>query len=138
MLQTELLRRYNVRRGHQLSWPTYRRTIRTELDKSFAEAISDPRKLTLEANEREFFAAAAREVTERLRAAGYSVVGDLNDLLPRTEELAVRESGPQAEPADLTDGELLDAALDVLHAVLTRQQQQTKESRQQRRTARDR
>lgn len=138
MLQTELLRRYNVRRGNQLSWPTYRRTIRTELDTSFAEAISDPRKLTLEATEREFFAAAAREVTERLRAAGYSVVGDLNDLLPRTEELAVRESGPQAEPADLTDGELLDAALDVLHAVLTRQQQQRKESRQQRRTARDR
>ncbi len=131
ILQTELLRRYNARHGSQLPWPTYRRTIRGEVDTSFVEAISDPRKPTLSAPERDFFATAARELTERVRAAGYSVVGDLDDLLPAAEPTA--RAGPWGEPADLTDTELLDAALDVLHVVLTRQQEQRAESRERRR-----
>ena len=134
IVQTELLRRYNARHGDQLPWPTYRRTIRGELDTSFAAAISDPRTLTLADPERAFFTAAAHEITERVRAAGYSVVGDLADLLPAAESTRGAEES-LVEPADLTDGELLDAALDVLHVVLTRQQEQRKEPRGQRRRA---
>ncbi len=137
MLQTELLRRYNARHGDQLSWPTYRRTIRTELDKSFAEAIDDPRKLALTAAETELFAAASREIAERVRRAGYSVVGDLNDLLPAAADRAAHTDAEALEAAELTDGELLDAALDVLHTVLTRQQEQRAQSRELRRSAAD-
>lgn len=137
VLQTELLRRYNARHGDQLSWPTYRRTIRTELDKSFAEAIDDPRKLALTASEQRFFAAAAREIAERVQGAGYSVVGDLHDLLPAAAHRAAHTDAEEVEAAELTDGELLDAALGVLHAVLTRQQHERQESRQQRRSAAD-
>lgn len=120
MLQTELLRRYNGRHGGALPWPVYRRTIRGELDTSFAEAIPDPRKVTLDSSDYAFFASEARETVSRLGMAGYDVVGDLDDLLP--PPLPAEAAPVRAGATDATDGELLDAALAVLHAVLSRDQ----------------
>lgn len=117
MLQTELLRRYNVRHGGGLPWPTYRATVKSQLD-IFSEAISDRRKLELGAAERQFFAAAAHGIAEQLRAGGYSVVGDLGDLTPVADE--VPSAGSAGDPTALGDEELLDAAIDVVHEVLSR------------------
>lgn len=119
-LQIELLRRYNERHGAALPWPAYRRTVWRELDSSFAAVGSDGPKLALSTAHYDFFAAAARDITARLRSGGYDVVGDLQDLIPvRVEPERSAGCGP-AEGAAAPDGEVLGAALDVLHAVLSR------------------
>jgi hypothetical protein len=127
LLQTELLRRYNERYGSGLSWPVYRRMIRLELDRSFAAAIPDGRKLTLPAADYEFFAAAARDMVSELRRAGYDVVGDLDELLPPAQ--ATPSDVNQTESVVASDAEVLGAALDVMHTLLARQ----REGRTQRR-----
>ncbi len=134
MVHTELLRRYNVRHGSELSWPIYRSTIRSQLD-TFSEAIDDRRKVTLGAAERRFFAAAASDIAERLSCSGYPVVGDLGDLRPPAD--AGRVGGPETQPTALSDGELLEAAIDVLHVVLSRQRQDKHQLREQGHTVAD-
>jgi hypothetical protein len=132
MLQTELLRRYNERHGSGLSWPVYRRTIRVEVDRSFAAAISDPRKIELPRADVAFFAAAARDIADRLRRGRYDIVGALDDLLPSDGEAPAAGAGN--EPTVATEEELLGAALDVLHAVLSRDGEDRAQRRMQRRT----
>jgi hypothetical protein len=130
LLQTELLRRYNERHGAALPWPVYRRTIRTELDRSFAAVVSDSPKLTLPAAYHDFFAATAADMTTALRQAGYDVAGNLDDLLAPAESVRAPVDG--TAPAVASDDEVLGAALDVLHAVLSRE----RNSREQRRAER--
>lgn len=134
MLQTELLRRYNQRHGSSLSWPVYRRTIRGEVDRSFAAAIADPRKIALPDADVAFFASAARDIADRLRGRRYDVVGDLDDLLPSATEAPTPTSGVDRVPTVATDDEVLGAALDVLHAILTREQQDRAQRRAERHT----
>ncbi len=117
LLQTELLRRYNERRGSALRWPDYRRTVRSAVKRSFGTAVDDRRQIALPPADQAFFAAAAADITARLRSAGYDVVGDLDDLLPAVDSSGVEASQPTATVA--TDEEVLGAALDVLHAELT-------------------
>jgi hypothetical protein len=127
-LQTELLRRYNERHGAALPWPVYRRTIRTELDRSFAAVVTDSPRLTLPARHRDFFAATAADMTTALRRTGYDVAGDLDDLLAPPQEVPASLGAPAVASAD----EVLGAALDVLHAVLSRE----RNSKEQRRAER--
>jgi hypothetical protein len=112
MLQTELLRRYNERHAQGVSWPEYRRTMRRQLD--VLAAIDDGRKIGLTRDEHVFFAARARELCDAVERAGYDVVGDLADLLP-----GPAPAGPAENPTELSDAELLDACLDVVHQLLT-------------------
>lgn len=119
LLQTELLRRYNERHGAAVPWPVYRRTVWKELDRSFA-AASEGRQLTLPTTYDAFFTAAARGIAARLERAGYDVAGDLADLIPHPSEAGLPADVGDAEPAVPVDAEVLDAALDVLHAVLRR------------------
>jgi hypothetical protein len=114
MLQTELLRRYNERHGQGVPWPEYRRTMRRQLD--VLGAIDDGRKIALTPDERAFFTRRAGELCSAVEDAGYDVVGDLADLVPRPAP-----AGSGDSPTELSDAELLDASLDVLHLLLTSQ-----------------
>jgi hypothetical protein len=115
MMQTELLRRYNVRHAVGVPWPQYRRIMRRQLD--VLTAVDDGRKVALTPDEPAFFSARAEEICAALTRAGYDVAGDLADLVPNP-----RPPGSTAEdPSELTDAELLDAALDVVHQLLTTQ-----------------
>jgi hypothetical protein len=115
MLQAELLRRYNVRHGDALPWPAYRLIVRRQIN--VLAGIDDGRKVVLAPEEYAFLSARAREICDAVAKAGYNVVGDLADLLP----------GPQPsvegseDPTELSDAELLDASLDVVHQMLTAQ-----------------
>lgn len=129
MLQTELLRRYNERHGAALAWPVYRRTIRTELDKSFAAVDSDERKLRLPSAHHDFFAAASGDIVASLRRAGCDVSGDLDDLLSVPVEAADLAAG---DATDVSDAEVLNASLDVLHAILSRERELRKQRRAER------
>lgn len=115
MTQTELLRRYNSRFGDALTWAEYRRLTKSERSRAFA-AIRDDRKISLTEEEYGFFAAEAHRITTALTQGGFDIVGDLNDLEPVTPSTGVTAGG--LNPTELTNAELLGAALDVIHALL--------------------
>jgi hypothetical protein len=96
------------------------------VEHSFADAIQDGRRIDLSAGDVAFFTAEAQRMIGQIQQSGYDVAGGLNDLLPKAQGGA-RETGSAP-----TDSEVLDSALDVLHAVLTREQQ----DRQRRRAGR--
>jgi hypothetical protein len=112
LLQTELLRQYNVQHGHDMAWPLYRRTVRLQLASAFA-AIRDDRRATLGARERATLTTRARELVDAIAGNGYSVVGDLEDLIP------VQSRQPEEDVAPVTTEEVMVAAVDVLHATLS-------------------
>jgi hypothetical protein len=134
MLQTELLRRYNLRHGQGIPWTQYRRLIRKEF--GIFAAIEDGRKISLTRAEHDFFAGKAAEINRKLSAKGYDVVGDLSDLAPDTSTAALAGGGE--DPEELSDSELLAAALDVMQGLLiykADEKQTTRELRQEARAA---
>lgn len=120
LVQTELLRRYNERHGAALPWPLYRRVVWAELDRAFAAVTSDLGRLAVLGAEAAQLAAAAADITARLQRAGYDVVGDLADLNSCPTEAAPRPDSGDPLAAVASEAALLEGALDVLHALLTR------------------
>lgn len=136
MVQTELLRRYNARHGAALPWTVYRRTIRAEVDRSFPAAVSDRRKLTLPSADRRFFEAAALKAFEGLQRSGYAVAGDLDDLVPAPLPASPPTQSSEDHIGVVSDGEVVVAALDVVHSLMTRQEGERAKRREQRRARR--
>jgi hypothetical protein len=127
LLQTELLRHYNLRHGRDMPWPLYRRTIRLQLATAFG-AVHDERRPTLTVAQRDVLTRRAEEIVEQLGRAGYDVVGDLADLVP-ADVVTGSRSGPGVAAAPVTTGELLDAAVDVMHAALSSQEAQRRKTK---------
>lgn len=128
LTQAELLRRYNARHAADMPWVRYRTLLRAEVGGAFA-AIEDSRRISLTAREQEFFASRAATINDELRAKGYAVHGSLTDLAPHgpatTGSDAVdRASGEQSDSelsdSELSAAELLDAALDLIHGLVSR------------------
>jgi hypothetical protein len=115
MTQTELLRRFNERFAGGLSWREYRRLMWSQLD--VLSAVGDGRKISLTAAERAFVAEQADSTIEAVVRLGYDVVGELADLRPAAP--AAVDSAVGLDPTQLSDGELLDASLDVMHRLLS-------------------
>lgn len=122
LLQTELLRHYNQRHGHDMPWPLYRRTVRLQLESAFG-AIDDERRPTLTASERAVLRAHAQAMVDEIASAGYDVVGDLADLVPSVAASADDGgTGEVTQSGEVTTEELLAAAVDVIHATLSAQE----------------
>jgi hypothetical protein len=115
MVQTELVRRYNLRHAVDVEWSTYRQVMFRQLDA--LTAIGAGRKISMTQAEHAFFAARAQEISAELARRGYDIAGDLVDLTPAPLAVA---SASGDDPTELTDAELLDAALDVMHGLLTK------------------
>ncbi len=119
---TELLRRLNERLGDRLDGVEHERGVRIPLTPALA-ALPSRRATTIPATHRAWAQTTAARFVEEIRTAGYHVVGDLSDLHPRWPE---RTAGAPAEgeaAGDIEDGDLLDAALEALAALATRQGQ---------------
>lgn len=74
----------------------------------------------------------AKEVVRALEEAHYDVVGDLQELIPPDDLPSSKQ------PGDVTDAELLDAALDTIAVMLKDQRDMTRERNQWRSRARRR
>jgi hypothetical protein len=132
MLQTELVRRYNERHAVDVGWSTYRHVMFRQLE--VLTAIGDGRRISMTPAEHAFFTSKAKQVSAELARRGYDVVGDLADLTPAP---LAQSSVPGEDPTELTETELLDAALDVMHRLLT-QNADVKQATRKARRARQR
>ena len=100
--------------------PDLMRTLRARMPGSAVPPASVP------ATELPWVEASARRLTRELTRAGYSVVGDLADLAPRTDRSA------PAGPPGATDQQVLDLAVAMLVDPGWRTREQTTEGRAER------
>ena len=106
-VEAELLRRLNGYFPQELRWPDYERFVKHRLVKSQLARHELGGKLSVLEEHQGWTVEAADLLIEGVRAGGYRVVGDLEDLRPTFRADATR-------PADVTTEQLLDLSLRVL------------------------
>ena len=108
---TEVLRRLNSRLDHRLNERQYDKVVKRMLAPDLAQH-SGRERFVLPADELGWVSDEARRQVAAVRAAGYPVEGDLDDLMPR----------PAAgrRPDDADEAEVADAALAALSALVER------------------
>jgi hypothetical protein len=104
LVGTELLRRLSPRLAH-LDTRRFDKLVKLTLVRRLAVEL-EPVRHALDDDELAWTVERSREMSKLVRNAGYPVVGDLDDLLPR--------AGAGRRPADVTADELTEAALVAL------------------------
>ncbi len=103
--EAEVLRRLNPLLADVLDWPEYDALVKRRLAEMILGPLDSHGRLTLP----EPWQAPAQEIAAShiayLRSSGVRVVGDLDDLEPQSAP------GETVQPDDLTDADVLDAAL---------------------------
>jgi hypothetical protein len=112
----ETLRRYNERHAADLPILDYRRIVRRRLDPAFAHTLVDGSRLPLLPAQRHRIVDLSEQMVDRVRGAGYDVVGSLDELVP--ERPSHGDPPPGRSPDDLSDSEIAQALTDVLDYVL--------------------
>ncbi len=112
----EVLRRFNLRYGKDIPILRFRGKFLTQLMPALTEAVEDRSKLPLSGSQRRRIVELSEETVKRLAAAGYDVVGSLGELVPQRPSRNDRKAG--RGPDDLSEAEVIDALLDVLHHVM--------------------
>ena len=106
--ESELLRQINTRLPSDLPWPRYEARIK----RRFAPRVLSSRReygtLVLPDRWRDAVTELAGSQVETLAAAGYRVVGDLDDLMP------VRSDSAPSMPDDFTSDQLLAVSIGLL------------------------
>ena len=106
--EAELLRRLNPRLQDRLDWPAYDSLIKRRLSETILAPLDSHGRLSLPGR----WAVQARDIAASqigfLETSGVTVVGDLRDLEPQPPDVEARQ------PGELSDSELLTAALGVL------------------------
>jgi hypothetical protein len=110
LIEAEVLRRLNelLRGSAGEANPNQRRYLVRQVLARHA----DRRAIVLPPRHAEWAQARSAELVDGIRSAGYHVIGELADLLPTT--------GTAEKPNDISERELLDAALDALAGLLAR------------------
>jgi hypothetical protein len=112
-VEAELLRRLNTRLpAERLPQWFYVRAVKDGLAQDLG-ARADARRITLPAERLAWARAEAARVADGVRSAGFRVAGELDELVPSADPAT-------KAPAKVNDGEVLDAALAGLAAMLER------------------
>ena len=105
LVETGVVRRLNELLVGKLDWPAYQRFVKNVLAVDVLANRPGAVPLRLPAEDQDWVLQKSKEMVQSLRDSGYHVTGDLDDLLPAT-------GGPEARhPDDVSDGEVLDAAI---------------------------
>lgn len=111
--EVELLRRLNARLSELPQW-FYARSVKNTLAHNVLAGRSSGMRLTVPESRHDWVRAQSELRVQLLGELGIDVVGDLDELL------APEVIPAGADPSDVSDAELLDAALDVLAYTIER------------------
>ncbi len=115
----EVLRRYNIRHGKNLTLLQYRRRLVVAgLLEVLAEAVGDTSRLTLSPAQERALSARAQLIARAIGERGYDVVGSLSELTPEPGSRLLAAVKPGKQPNDLTADDICDALLDVVDHLL--------------------
>jgi hypothetical protein len=128
LAETELLRRINVRLSQRMGRSAYTRLVQPTVIRKVLVRRPHQQKYALPAEETDWVRVRTDEIIGYLRNGGHPVVGDLDDLVPRPASPSV----PAPDDVDLEQA--LDAATDVIAALL--KDLQTADRRSRRRSRR--
>lgn len=118
---TELIRRLNQRVGDQMHGIEHERGVKIPLARALA-AMPDKGSVDVPAVHREWAAETAATFVAEIRAGGYDVVGDLEELRPAASVPDDDDPHAHAGPADrYDDAAMLEAAMEALAALALRQ-----------------
>jgi len=128
--QAELLRRVNVALGDRLPHPRagYARVAKDHLGDRVL-AAQGGRPLTLPSRLDDWVREASQAMVDRIRASGYTVVGDLDELMP-----AARNDTDDC--ATVTEAAVLEAAVQAIASLLDQRHRDLEQMRALRRSAR--
>ncbi|HEV7650306.1 MAG TPA: hypothetical protein VGP26_19335 [Actinophytocola sp.] len=112
VVETNVVRRVNELVVSELDWPAYQSLVKNTLAVNVLAARPDSVPLRLPAVDQDWVLQKSKEMVQALREAGYQVTGDLDDLLP-----AFGDAEPR-HPDDVTDSEVLDAAIYAVAGLL--------------------
>lgn len=116
VVETNLVRRVNETLVPELDWPTYQSLIKNFLAVDVLAARPGAVPLRLPAEHRDWISQRGKEIVQALRDAGYQVTGDLDELVPTWDA----EAPEPRHPDEVTETELLDAAVYALNDALRR------------------
>ncbi|MEW2355400.1 hypothetical protein [Spirillospora sp. NPDC029432] len=111
--ETELVRRINLATRDTVDWPVHDVYVKHDLAQERLTARAGATRIRLPEAYRPWVLERSRELAGALAAAGYGVVGDLDDLVP-----AFPGTAATADPGEIPETDVLDAALDAVVALL--------------------
>jgi hypothetical protein len=114
--EANLLRRLNLVLGEEVRWPLYNQCVTGLLGMDVLAHRPRRQEIVLPPVDRAWIADRSRPMVQALRAEGYDIVGDLDDLLPD----AASEPAPDDGSAD---AEMLEGAVSAMAALLGRLQE---------------
>ena len=128
--QAELLRRVNIALGDRLPHPRagYARVAKDHLGDRIL-AAQDGLPLTLPSRLDGWVHDVSREMVDRVREQGYTVVGDLEELMPAA-------GTSSADSASITEAAVLEAAVQAIASLLHQRHRDLEDLRSLRRSAR--
>lgn len=112
--ETAVLRRLNLALADEVGWPLYNELVKHHLAQDVLVDRAESRPIRLRAEDGVWAAERSQVLIAGLQAAGYDVVGSLQDLLP--------SAGPvtATEPEDPSVQAQLDIAVEAMAALLLR------------------
>jgi hypothetical protein len=113
--EVELLRRVNLAHAHVLPARQYERDVKGVLGHEILAAGSTSPRLMLPERLLPEVTTVARRWSALLRAAGYDIVGDLAELIPRAEDATAASA-----PADVSSDEVVGAAATAIFMLVAR------------------
>lgn len=112
--ETNLLRSLNVALDGRIDWPTYNRFVKHHLAQQVLTRRSGPARIALSEAQHARAAAQSKELAEEIRARGYDVVGDLDELTSAPPA----EASAQSAAGEPSGGSQLDAAVEGMAGLL--------------------
>jgi hypothetical protein len=110
--ETALLRRINIRANHAVEPPRYRPLVRELLAHQTLSHRSKSPRLTLPPDAHPWTQELTGAWIDEIKERGYDVIGDLGDLV------GPPPMQPYADPDEPDEGEVADAAVDAIKALL--------------------
>jgi hypothetical protein len=112
--EATFLRRLNLALDDEVGWPLYNEMVKHHLAQEVLAQRDDPQRTPLQPDDAIWAAERSEAIVGGLAAAGYDIVGTLDDLLPTPTDESVP---PPAEPSAT---EQLDIAMEAIAALLLR------------------
>ena len=114
VVEAEFLRRLNGVVPDTMDWPTYATLVKHQFAESRLADHDEAVRITMPPSEYEWIAQRADQIIRVLKARGYDVVGDLDEL-----RVDAPPSQPGIQPDDIAESDILEMGMSAMFEVLS-------------------
>lgn len=125
-VEANVVRSLNAALDGDLDWPLYDEFVKQHLAQNVLSTRPEPIKITLPEDQHTWSIGRSKELIDGLRAGGYDIIGDLEELLPTPSPDPDGCSVPEDLPAEPQRAAAIEALAAVLRRMEPRHQSQRK------------